>query len=158
MKIEDSFTLNASQAIVWKAITDPNIVGPCIPGCEKVEILSPTLYLANIKIKIGPIKADFRLNIEITKETPPSEMISVTRGEEGSKASIVQSKNTLRLTYINDKTTEVFYSSEVSIVGRLGKFGFGFMKKKANALGKEFVEAFRKEVEPTTSNIMETTQ
>jgi len=34
----------------------------------------------------------------------------------------------------------------MAVVGRLGKFGFGIMKKKAKALGDEFAEAFRREV------------
>ena len=147
MKIEDSFTLNASRAVVWQAITDPAIVAPCVPGCEKVETLGPTTYLAEVKVKVGPIKAVFRLNVEITKETPPEEVLSFTKGEEGSKASLVQAENILRLSEIDAGTTEVCYSSEVSIVGRLGKFGFGIMKKKAKALGNEFAEAFRSEVE-----------
>ena len=147
MKIEESFILNASRAVVWQAITDPDIVAPCVPGCEKVEILGPTTYLANVKVKVGPIKAEFRLNVEVTKETPPEEVLSISKGEEGSKASVVQAENILRLIEIDANTTEVYYSSEVAIVGRLGKFGFGIMKKKAAALGKEFAEAFREKVE-----------
>lgn len=148
MLIEDSFTLKAAQADVWRAIMDPEIVAPCVPGCEHVEVLGPNAYLANVKVKVGPIKAEFRLNIEVTKETPPSEMLSTTRGEEGSKASVVQAENILRLRQIDETTTEVFYSSDVALVGRLGKFGFGFMKKKAKTLGNEFAEAFCAVVEP----------
>ncbi len=147
LKIQDSFTLKATQGDVWRAIMDPGTVAPCVPGCEHVEVLGPNSYRANVKVKVGTIKANFRLNIEITKETPPLEMLSTTRGEEGSKASVVQAENILRLNRIDNVTTEVFYSSEVVIVGRLGKFGFGFMKKKAKALGDEFAEAFRKAVE-----------
>jgi hypothetical protein len=35
----------------------------------------------------------------------------------------------------------------VSVVGRLGKFGLGMMKKKAKQMGEEFAEAFRERVE-----------
>jgi len=41
----------------------------------------------------------------------------------------------------------VYYASEVSLVGRLGKFGLGIMKKKAKSLGEEFAAAFRARVE-----------
>jgi carbon monoxide dehydrogenase subunit G len=71
-----------------------------VPGCEKVEILGPTTYLAEVKVKLGPIKAEFRLNVEVTKETPPEEVLSITKGEEGSKASLVQAKNILRLHFV----------------------------------------------------------
>ena len=158
MKIEDSFTLNTSQDIVWNAITNPKIVAPCIPGCEKVEVLGPANYAAEVRVQIGPIKANFRLKIEVTSENPPSEVCSITRGEEGSKASIIKAENVLRLKRVDASTTEVFYSSEVSIVGRLGKFGLGVMKKKAKTLGEEFAEAFRSTVEPIQETAQELAQ
>jgi len=149
LKIEDSFTINASQGDVWMAITDPDIVTPCVPGCQNVQVLGPNTYSANIKVKIGPINAKFRLNVEVTRETPPVEVHSTTRGEEGSKASVLQAKSLVRLKQVDANTTEVYYCSEVNIIGRLGKFGFGIMKKKAKTLGDEFAEAFRKTVELT---------
>ena len=49
----------------------------------------------------------------------------------------------LRLRALGEAGTEVHYVSEVSLVGRLGKFGLGIMKKKAKSLGGEFAAAFR---------------
>jgi hypothetical protein len=40
----------------------------------------------------------------------------------------------------------VVYTSELSIVGRLGKFGAGMMKKKADVLGDEFAEELRRQI------------
>lgn len=134
---------------------NPDIVGPCVPGCEKVEILGPNSYRAHVGVKVGPIKAKFALTVEIIKETPPEEVISVTRGEEGSKASVVQADNILRLSEIDPHTTSVNYSSEVSVVGRLGKFGFGFMQKKAKALGGEFAASFASKVEDQARSSVE---
>ena len=149
MKIEDTFILKTSQDEVWNAITDPDIVAPCVPGCQKVQVLGPNIYSAEVKVKIGPIKAKFYLNVEVTRETPPVEVRSTTRGEEGSKASVLQAESIVRLKQIDANTTEVYYCSDVNIIGRLGKFGFGIMKKKAKTLGDEFAEAFRKTVELT---------
>ena len=147
MKIEDSFTLNAPQGDVWVAITNPDVVTPCVPGCQNVQILGPNIYSAEVNVKVGPIKAQFRLNVEVTRKMPPLEVHSTTRGEEGSRASLLQAESVVRLKQIDANTTEVYYSSEVNIVGRLGKFGFGIMKKKAKTIGNEFAEAFRKTVE-----------
>jgi len=41
----------------------------------------------------------------------------------------------------------VFYASEAAVVGRLGKFGLGVMKKKAESLGRDFAQAFKQKVE-----------
>ncbi len=147
MRIEDRFIVAAPRQLVWTAIKDPAIVGPCIPGCQGVEVVSPILYKARIRVAIGPIKAEFNVEVEILSETEPEEVRSRTRGEEGSRASSVSAENTLRLTSLGEHETEVFYSSEAMVVGRLGKFGLGIMKKKAESLGRDFAANFKQRVE-----------
>jgi carbon monoxide dehydrogenase subunit G len=152
MRIEDHFVVAASRERVWAAITDPSIVAPCIPGCQSVEVISPTLYKAKIRVQLGPIKADFNVDVEIVSETAPEELHSRTRGEEGSRASSLSAENTLRLTALTDNETEVFYASEAAVVGRLGKFGLGVMKKKAESLGRDFAAAFKQRLEQPVSD------
>lgn len=155
MKIEDGFTVAAPIERVWACITDPDIVAPCVPGCQSVEAISPTAYKAQVQIAVGPIKAKFNLDVEVIEENPPNELRSRTRGEEGSRASIVSAENLLRLAPAEDGGTEVTYSSEVSVVGRLGKFGLGVMKKKAQTLGQQFAENFRQKVEEEATGAAE---
>ena len=96
-----------------------------------------------VKIEVGPISARFNLMVEVTEETPPWRVLSVTRGEEGTRASSVSADNELRARLASDGgTTEVRYVSEVSVTGRLGKFGLGVMKKKAQSPGEEFARQF----------------
>jgi uncharacterized protein len=147
MRIEDRFVVAAPRERVWVAIKDPAVVAPCIPGCQGVEVVSPTLYKAKIRVQVGPIKADFNVDVEIVSETPLEEVRSVTRGEEGSRASSLSAENSLRLTALNDNETEVSYASEAVVVGRLGKFGLGIMKKKAESLGRDFAAAFKQRLE-----------
>ena len=87
MRIEDRFVVAAPRERVWVAIKDPAIVAPCIPGCQGVEVVSPVLYKAKIRLQVGPIKAEFNVDVEIVSETPLEEVRSRTRGEEGSRAS-----------------------------------------------------------------------
>jgi uncharacterized protein len=147
MRIEDRFIVAAPRQRVWVAIKDPAVVAPCIPGCQSVEVVSPTLYKARIRVVVGPIKAEFNVEVEILSETEPQEVRSRTRGEEGSRASSLSAENTLRLTALSDNVTEVFYASEAAVVGRLGKFGLGIMKKKAESLGRDFAAAFKQRIE-----------
>ena len=147
MKIEDSFRVARPIEQVWAAITDPARVGPCIPGCRGVEVTGPASYKAAVQVAIGPIKTEFNLVVEVTEERPPGFAATVTRGEEGSRVSVLSAHSTLRLAPAGDSATNVHYSSEVSVVGRLGRFGLGVMKKKAKAMGDEFAAAFRTRVE-----------
>jgi carbon monoxide dehydrogenase subunit G len=148
MRIEGSFIVAAPPERVFAEITNPALMAGCIPGCEAIEVVDPKTYRARILIEVGPIKARFNLVVEVTEEVPPARVVSITRGEEGTRASVLSANNELVLAP-TDGGTEVKYVSEVSVTGRLGKFGLGIMKKKADALGAKFAENFRGKIEAT---------
>ena len=71
----------------------------------------------------------------------------MTMGEEGTKSSRLKATSTLSLRAEDDENTEVTYTSEVNLLGRLGKFGSGMMQKVADNIGNEFVAALKEKVE-----------
>lgn len=147
MRIEGSFTVAAPRERVFAEITNPALMAGCIPGCEEIEVIDSKTYRARILVEVGPIKARFNLVVEVTEEEPPARVASVTRGEEGTRASVISSSNELLLTPAEGGGTDVKYAAEVSVTGRLGKFGLGMMKKKAESLGVKFAETFRGKIE-----------
>lgn len=138
MKIEGAFVIGAPLEKVWDALLDPAVVGPCIPGCSEIEVLSPEEYRATVTLEVGPIRASFAVLVTVTEIIPLESVASVTKGEEGSRASILSSINMMSMSPVDDASTEVRYSSDVSVTGRLGKFGLGFMKKKAESIAGIF--------------------
>ena len=138
MKIADSFVVAAPVERTWRAIRDPQVVGTCLPGCEEIETVSPTFYRARIGVKLGPIAAKFAAEVEVIEEEPPVRVVTVTRGEEGGRASNLRSENILTLAPADDGGTRVSYEADMTVTGRLAKFGFGVMKKKAQSLAGAF--------------------
>lgn len=147
MKIEKCFTVAAPRERVWQFITSPEDIAACLPGCEGVEVAGEGKYKTTVKVQAGPIKTSFKVDVEATEERAPEFAAYVTRGEEGGRASRVSANSTLTLKPVDGDRTEVSYVSDIAIVGRLGKFGAGIMKKKADAMGEEFAQAFRLELE-----------
>ncbi|HEX5459938.1 MAG TPA: SRPBCC domain-containing protein [Steroidobacteraceae bacterium] len=147
MKIEKTFTLSAPQAQVWTFITDPQKVAQCIPGCEGAEEKERGKYAAAINLKVGPIRTTFHLDIEQTEQRPPEFASYLGKGEEGSRASRISSVSTLALKPLSVNSTEVTYTSDINITGRLGKFGGGMMQKIADSIGEEFVAALKGRLE-----------
>jgi carbon monoxide dehydrogenase subunit G len=141
MKIDERFVIRAPIEKVWAFVRDPATAAPCLPGCEKVEQLSNTSYRAEIVVALGPIKARFNVIVTITEESPPFRLVCETKGEEGSKASFITASNEVRFVIVDEQITEIFCTSEASIVGRLGKFGLGVMKKRASQIAGEFAAA-----------------
>ena len=146
MQVADSFVVDAPLEIVWSMITDPEVVGPCIPGCQEIAVTGPTTYKADIRVAVGPIKTTFSVTVEKTEERPPHFASSTTKGEEGGRASTLNATSTLTLSEV-EGGTEIAYASDVSVFGRLGKFGLGVMKKKARDLGRVFADNFREKAE-----------
>ncbi len=147
MKIEETFTVAAPIEKVWAVITNPALVAPCIPGCQGAETTGPNTYKSKIKVGLGPINVTFVLDIELTEQRPPHFLAATTRGEEGGRLSALSAQSTLILEAGADGVTQIAYASDVSVVGRLGKFGLGVMKKKAKTLGEEFAASLRKTIE-----------
>jgi len=147
MRIEGSFTVSAPRERVFAEITNPVLMASCIPGCEAIEIIDSKTYRARIQVEVGPIKARFNLVVELTAEHPPTRVLSITRGEEGGRASMLNANNELLLEATANGGTEVKYISDVTVTGRLGKFGFGIMKKRSETLAAKFVQAFRGQLE-----------
>ena len=147
MKIEKSFTIDAPLENVWEFVSSPEKVGMCFPGCQSVTTIGENKYESMIKVSIGPIKTVFNVNFEVTEKRPTEFLAYTSRGEEGNRASRLKAESTLTLSPLDEGRTEVVYTSELSIVGRLGKFGLGMMKKKADTMGDEFVQELRTAVE-----------
>ena len=147
MRIEKRFNVNAPQDQVWRFITAPEQVAACIPGCQSVEAIGANKHKVTIKVQVGPIKTTFVVDVEVTEERPPEFSSYVTTGEEGGRASRIRAESSLALKPVNGSQTEVHYTSDINIVGRLGKFGLGMMQKIADSMNDEFVAALRGKLE-----------
>ncbi|MFT4563556.1 MAG: carbon monoxide dehydrogenase subunit G [Gammaproteobacteria bacterium] len=151
MKIENEFTVDAPQQAVWNFITAPAKVGSCIPGCEDVEIVAPGKYRAAIKLQAGPIKTTFHVTVTTTEERPPEFSTYITQGDEGGRASRLNATSSLTIAALAANQTNVSYTSDITIAGRLGKFSMGVMHKMADKMNDKFVAALRAGIESEAS-------
>lgn len=147
MIIEEKFTVKAPREKVWDFLLNPDASGPCIPGCEKIEVIDDKTFMAGVKVKIAFVSFTFNMKVQVTEMNPPSHLETIATGEESSMASSVKAKSFLDLKSLSENETEISYRSEVSIFGRLGTMGQSVVKGKAKQLGKEFVDAVKNQLE-----------
>ena len=100
-----------------------------------------------MKAKIGPISANFKIRIDISEMNPPAYLKSTMRGEDSMMASNLNASNVIELKRLEPEKTEIYYRSEVTVLGRLGKFGEGIMKRKAKDVGEEFARSLKERLE-----------
>ena len=147
MLFEEKFSIHAPVEKVWDFLLDANQLASCVPGCEAVEVLDEDTYLTSIKVKVGPISAHFKIKLNITEKEPYRRLSTIGKGEDSFMASSLHAKNEILLNPISESETEIYYKSEVSILGTLGKFGEGIIRKKAKELGEQFASALKSKIE-----------
>jgi carbon monoxide dehydrogenase subunit G len=147
MLIEGKFSVKAPIEKVWEFLLDAHQLASCVPGCEGVEVIDENTYLTSIKAKVGPISARFKIRLTINEKEPPHRLLTTGKGEDLKMASSLFSKNEIRLHSISEEETEIHYRSDVSILGTLGKFGEGIMRKKAKEVGEQFALVLKSKID-----------
>jgi len=147
MLIEEKFTVKSSLEKLWDSLLDPAIVGPCIPGCEKVEPISDKEYDSIIKAKVGFIAVRFKVRTVIEEIIPHQLIRTVGEGNELRNLGFFKQKTRINFNALSEDETELTYQSEVSIVGKLATFGDRILKAKAKEIGKEFADAVKERLE-----------
>ena len=147
MLIEEKFSIKAPIEKIWDFLLDAPRLASCVPGCEGVEVIDENTYLTSVKAKVGPISARFKIRLTILEKERPHRILTSGKGEDSMMASSLVSKNEIQLKTLSEKETEVTYRSEVSVLGTLGKFGEGIMRKKAKEMGEQFASNLRSKIE-----------
>ena len=138
MEIEKTMTVAAPAAQVWQMLLDPQVMGSCVPGMKSIEVVSDVEYIAQIHVKISFISAKFKLRTLIVEQQAPRYLRCEGTGEDASVASSLKQQSELFLTELSDGRTELRMKVKVDVLGRLGTFGLGVMKTKADRMWEEF--------------------
>lgn len=144
MLIKEKFSVKAPIQKLWNSLLDPEIVGPCIPGCEKVETINDKEYDSIIRAKVGFIAVRFKVRTVIEEIVPYRLIRTAGEGNELRRLGHFKQKTNINFNELSENETEVSYQSEVSIVGKLATFGDRILKAKAKEIGKEFADAVKK--------------
>ena len=72
MKLTGSYQINASSETVWGAITSPESLKGCIPGCQRLEDVGDGNYEASISASLGPVRGNFSAKVSIKDWNPHS--------------------------------------------------------------------------------------
>ncbi len=148
MEIEKSFRVAAPQAEVWEFVTSAERVASCMPGVQEVHVHSPGKYKGVMAIKVGPIKTLVNADVMEREQRAPEYAVYEIKGEEGGRASRMNAEARLSLSGVAEDQTDVSFTANVVIVGRLGKFAGGVMDKFADSMSEQFILDFRRQLEP----------
>jgi len=149
MQITDSQRIPASRKTVWTALNDPAVLKQCIPGCQDLQMTSPTEMAATVVLRIGPVKATFGGKVTLSDLDPPNGY-RITGEGSGGIAGFAKGGAVVRLEADGPDVTILHYEVDVQIGGRLAQLGGRLIESTAKKLSGEFFAAFGDVVVPAS--------
>ena len=141
MQMNDSQSIPASKDKVWAALNDPEVLKACIPGCQSLEMSSPTEMTATVVFKVGPVKATFGGKVTLSELDPPNSYRISGEGS-GGVAGFAKGGAAVRLESESPEVTILHYDVDAQIGGKLAQLGQRLIDSTAKKLAGDFFAAF----------------
>ena len=137
--------IEAPIETVWAALNDPEILRACIPGCESLEKTSETELAATVSLKIGPIKAKFQGEVELTNLNPPNSYTIAGEGK-GGIAGFAKGGADVTLAEDGPDATVLTYTAKADVGGKIAQLGSRLIQSTSKKLASQFFSEFNKVV------------
>ena len=141
MQMNDSQSIPASREVVWTALNNPDVLKQCIPGCQELEMTSPTEMTAKVVIKVGRVKAAFGGKVTLSDIDPPNGY-RITGEGSGGVAGFAKGGAAITLEAASATETILHYQVESQIGGKLAQLGSRLIDSTAKKLAAEFFTKF----------------
>ncbi len=144
MELTGDILIGAPREKVWAALNDSAVLTRCIPGCEGMEVKSPTERTARVAVKVGPVRARFTGHIRMEDIRPGLGCVLHFEGSGGA-AGMAKGQSSVELA---DEAggTRLRYTAQASVGGKLGQIGGRMMDAAAKQMADQFFTALNREL------------
>ena len=140
MELQGERLIPASVPATWAALNDPEVLKACIAGCESIERTGEDAYTAVVAMKIGPVSARFKGNLQMTNVQPPNGYTINVDGQ-GGVAGFGKGSADVALTP-QDAQTLLKYNARATVGGKMAQIGSRLIDAAAAKITEDFFKAF----------------
>ena len=146
MLLKGDVAIRAPRKRVWDFLTDPNQIGQCAPGVEKIEVIEPNKrYRGVVSVGLGSVKARFNGEVEILELNEPNHAKLKAHGTASGSAADAISE--MSLSDGPDNTTMVHWTADINVSGQQASLASRLMAPVSQKLAGVFYEEVRKRIE-----------
>ncbi len=139
MKIAGEQTLSAPRERVWALLNDPQRLSRLIPGCEKLEVISPTEFAGTLNVGIAAVKGVYTGKLKLEEVLPPEHYKMAVDGK--GKQGFMRGAGTLDLVAKGTSQSVVTYGGDIQIGGPLMQVGQRMIDSAAKMMIGQFFAA-----------------
>ena len=130
----------ASLDEVWTALNNTEILKQAMPGCESFDAVEENKFEAKITAKVGPVKAKFKFNVEMTDIDAPNGYTIMGEGQGGVAGF---AKGSAKDDLTEDGTDTILaYNVQANVGGKLAQLGARLIDGAAKKMADEFFGNF----------------
>lgn len=146
MQLKGDVTIRAPRKKVWDFMTDPEQIGQCAPGVEKIEVIEPLKrYRGVVSVGFGAVKARFSGEVEILELDEPNRAKLKAHGS--ATGSVADAVSEMHLSDGPDGATLLHWTADVIVAGQLASLASRLMVPVSEKLAGIFYEQVRKKIE-----------
>jgi carbon monoxide dehydrogenase subunit G len=139
VNIAGEITVAASRDAVFKALSDAPFFASCIEGVRDLEAIDVNHFGAILETRIAYLRFNFRVNVVITRLSPPAEIEAKIEGMPLGMVGRLTATATTRLLDSGGQTV-INYSIDATLTGKLGSMGQPVLMAKARHMERHFTE------------------
>jgi carbon monoxide dehydrogenase subunit G len=146
MLLKGDVTIRAPRKKVWDFMTDPDQIGQCAPGVEKIEMIEPLKrYRGIVSVGFGAVKARFSGEVEILELDEPN--YAKLKAHGSATGSVADAVSEMRLSDGPDGSTVVNWTADATVAGQLASLASRLMVPVSQKLAQVFYEQVRQKIE-----------
>jgi len=151
MILKGDVTIRAPRKKVWDFLTDPEQIGQCAPGVEKIEMIEPLKrYRGIVSIGFGAVKARFSGDVDILELDEPN--YAKLKAHGSASGSVADAVSEMNLSDGPDGATILNWSADVTVGGQLASLAARLMVPVSEKLAGIFYDQVRKKIESENAN------
>ena len=140
MELQGERLIPASVPATWAALNDPEVLKGCIAGCESIERTAEDAYTAVVAMRIGPVSARFKGNLQMTNVQAPNGY-TINFDGQGGVAGFGKGSADVALTP-QDAQTLLKYNDRATVGGKMAQIGSRLVDAAAAKITEDFFKAF----------------
>ena len=146
MLLKGEVTIHAPRKKVWDFLTDPNQIGQCVPGIEKIETIEEMKrYHGVVSVGLGSVKARFSGDVDILELDEPNRAKLKAHGM--ATGSVADAVSEMQLSDGPDGSTVVHWTADINVSGQLASLASRLMVPVSQKLAGLFYDEVRKRIE-----------
>ncbi|HEY9064304.1 MAG TPA: carbon monoxide dehydrogenase subunit G [Burkholderiaceae bacterium] len=146
MELQGERLIPAPVEATWAALNDPAILKACIAGCESLEKTGDDAYTAVVAVKVGPVSARFKGNLQLTNIAAPNGY-TINFDGQGGVAGFGKGSADVKLAPDGAQATKLSYLARATVGGKMAQVGARLIDAAAAKITDDFFKAFEAQLQ-----------